>query len=142
SPSSASRPPPGSSRPSISSPTPASSATCHRSRNEEAQMHVAYIIVAAVFTVMLTMSARMKLAREPVAVEVIGDLVGVPLRFFPVLALLEVAGGAGLLVGIALKPLGVAAGACLAAYFVGAIASHLRKRDLVPGHLGPAFVML
>ena len=105
-------------------------------------MHVAYIIVAAVFTVMLTMSARMKLAREPVAVEVIGDLVGVPLRFFPVLALLEVAGGAGLLVGIALKPLGVAAGVCLVAYFVGAIASHLRKRDLVAGHLGPAIVML
>jgi uncharacterized membrane protein YphA (DoxX/SURF4 family) len=105
-------------------------------------MHVAYIIVAAVFTVMLTMSARMKLAREPVAVEVIGDVVGVPLQFFPVLALLEVAGGVGLLVGIGLKPLGVVAGACLVAYFIVAIASHLRKRDLIPGHLGPAIVML
>jgi hypothetical protein len=105
-------------------------------------MHVAYIIVAAVFTIMLTMSARMKLAREPVAVEVIGDLVGVPLRFFPVLALLEVAGGVGLLVGIGLMPLGVAAGACLVAYFIVALASHLRKRDLVLGHLGPGLVML
>jgi DoxX-like family len=105
-------------------------------------MHVAYIIVAAVFTVMLTMSARMKLAREPVAVEVIGDLVGVPLRLFPVLALLEVAGGVGLLAGIGVAPLGVAAGACLVAYFIAALASHLRKHDLVAGHLGPAVVML
>lgn len=105
-------------------------------------MHVAYIIVAAVFTVMLTMSARMKLAREPVAVEVIGDVVGVPLRFFPVLAFLEVAGAAGLLAGIAFEPLGVAAGACLVGYFIVAIAAHVRKGDLVPGHLGPATVML
>ena len=105
-------------------------------------MHVAYIIVVAVLTFILTMSARMKLAREPVAVEVIGDVVGVPLRFFPVFALLEVAGGAGLLVGIGLKPLGVAAGACLVTYFIVAIAAHVRKRDLVAGHLGPAIVLL
>jgi DoxX-like protein len=105
-------------------------------------MHLAYIIVAGVFTVMLTMSARMKLVREPVAVEVIGDLVGVPLRLFPVLALLEVAGGVGLLAGIGLKPLGAAAGASLVAYFIVAIGSHLRKHDLVPGHIGPAAVML
>src|SRR4051794_31847427 len=90
---------------------------------------------------MLTMSARMKVARDPVAVEVIGDVVGVPLRFFPVLALLEIAGAAGLLVGIELKALGVAAGACLVAYFIAAITSHLRKHDLVAGHLGPAVVM-
>src|SRR4051794_15170152 len=105
-------------------------------------MYVAYIVVAAVFTVMLSMSARMKLAREPVAVEVIGDLVGVPLRLFGVLALLEIAGAVGLLAGIGLKPIGVAAGACLVAYFVVAIAAHVRKRDLVPGHLGPGIVML
>ena len=104
-------------------------------------MHVAYIIVAGIFTVMLTMSARMKLVRDPVAVEVIGGVVGVPLRFFPVLALLEVAGAAGLLIGIGLKPLGVAAGVCLVAYFVVAIASHLRKRDLVAEHIAPAVMM-
>ncbi|HET6867516.1 MAG TPA: DoxX family protein [Solirubrobacteraceae bacterium] len=105
-------------------------------------MHVAYIIVAGVFTVMLTMSARMKLVRDPLAVEVIGGVVGVPLRMFPVLALLEVAGGVGLLAGIGVKPLGVAAGTGLLAYFIGAVTSHLRKRDLVLGHLGPPLMML
>jgi hypothetical protein len=105
-------------------------------------MHIAYIIVAAVFAIMLTMSARMKLVRDPLAVEVIGGVVGVPLRLFPALALLEVAGAVGLLAGIGLKPLGVAAGTGLVAYFVGAITSHLRKRDLVPGHIGPPVIML
>jgi DoxX-like family len=105
-------------------------------------MHVAYIILAVVFTVMLTMSARMKVIREPLAVEVIGEMVGVPLRFFPVLVLLEVAGGVGLLAGIGLKPIGVAAGACLVAYFVVAIASHVRRRVLAPGHVVPPVMML
>jgi hypothetical protein len=105
-------------------------------------MQIAYIIVAAVFSVMLGMSARMKLVHDPLAVEVIGGVVGVPLRFFPVLALLEVAGAAGLLVGIGLKPLGIAAGTGLVAYFVGAITSHLRKRDFVAGHIGPPVMML
>ena len=105
-------------------------------------MHVAYIVVAGVFTVMLTMSARMKVIHDPLAVEVIGGVVGVPLRLFPMLALLEVAGGVGLVAGIGLKPLGIAAGASLVAYFLVAIASHLRKRDLVPGHVGPPVVML
>lgn len=105
-------------------------------------MHIAYIVVAGVFTIMLTMSARMKLVREPLAVEVIRGIVGVPLRLFPALALLEVAGGVGLLAGIGLEALGVAAGACLVAYFVVAIASHLRKHDLVASHIGPPVMML
>jgi hypothetical protein len=105
-------------------------------------MRVAYIVVAGVFTVMLTMSARMKLVRDPLAVEVIGGVVGVPLRLFPVLSLLEVAGGVGLLAGIGIKPLGVAAGTGLVVYFIGAITAHLRKRDIVPGHIGPPVMML
>ena len=105
-------------------------------------MYVAYIIVAAAFTDMLTMSAWRKLVHDPLAVEVIGGVVGVPLRFFGVLAVLELAGGAGLLAGIGLAPLGIAAAACLVAYFVVAIAAHLRKHDLVAGHVFPAVMML
>jgi hypothetical protein len=105
-------------------------------------VHVAYVVIAGVFAVMLTMSARMKIVHDPLAVEVIGDVVGVPVRFFPVLALLEVAGGLGLLAGIGLKPLGIAAAASLVAYFLAAIASHLRKHDLVRAHIGPPVMML
>jgi uncharacterized membrane protein YphA (DoxX/SURF4 family) len=105
-------------------------------------MHVVYIIVASVFTVMLTMSARMKLIRDPLVVQVIGNLIGVPLRVFPLLAFLEIAGGVGLLVGIATKPLGVAAGACLVAYFIVATGSHVRRRVLAPSQVLPPVMML
>jgi len=104
-------------------------------------MYVAYIAVAGVLMVVLSMSARMKLVRDQRAVEVIGGVVGVPLRAFPVLALLEIAGGVGLLAGIWVKPLGVAAGVGLAVYFSVAAASHLRVRDLSAEHVLPAVVL-
>jgi hypothetical protein len=105
-------------------------------------MHVAYIAVAGILMVALAMSARMKLVRDQRAVEVIGGVVGVPLRAFPVLAVLEIAGGVGLVAGIWVKPLGVAAGASLAAYFIIATMSHLRVRDLTAEHVLPALVLL
>jgi hypothetical protein len=105
-------------------------------------MQAAYIAVAGVLTVMLAMSARMKLVRDQRAVEVIGGVVGVPLRAFPVLALLEIAGAVGLLAGIWFKPLGVAAAAGLVVYFVGALVSHLRVRDLSAQHLLPGALLL
>ena len=105
-------------------------------------MYVAYIAVAGVLTVMLAMSARMKLVHDQRAVDVIGGVVGVPLGAFPVLAILEVAGGVGLLAGIWLKLLGVAAGAGLVTYFIVAIASHLRVRDLDAEHLFPGVLLL
>jgi hypothetical protein len=105
-------------------------------------MHVAYIAVAGVLTVMLALSARMKLVHDQRAVDIIGGVVGVPLRVFPVLALLEIAGAVGLLAGIWLKPLGVAAGAGLVTYFIVATTSHLRVHDLDPEHVFPAVVLL
>lgn len=105
-------------------------------------MYFAHVVFSALFAVMLTMSARMKLVRDPMAVEVIGDIVGVPLRFFPVLAMLEVAGAVGLLIGIGVKSLGVATGIALVVYFIVATSAHLRRRDIVLGHLLPPVMML
>jgi hypothetical protein len=105
-------------------------------------MKAAYIIVAALAAIMLALSARLKVTRDPNAVEIIGNVVGVPIRFFNLLALLEVAGGVGLLVGIGVKALGVAAGIGLVLYFVVATSSHVRVRDFVLEHIGPALLML
>jgi DoxX-like protein len=102
----------------------------------------AYAVVAVVYSLALVMSVRMKLVRDPRAVEVIGGIVGVPLRLFPVLAFLELAGAVGLLAGIAFEGLGIAAAVALMAYFIGAAGSHIRVRDFAPEHLLPAFVLL
>lgn len=53
-----------------------------------------------------------------------------PRRFWRVLPWLKLAAGAGLIAGIWIPFLGVVTAACLVAYFVVAIAFHLRARDL------------
>ncbi len=105
-------------------------------------MKIAYDIVAVIYSLMLVMSVRLKLVRDPTAVEVIGNIHGVPLPLFPVLASLELAGAVGLLVGIGVEALGVAAAVGLVTYFICAIASHIRVRDFAPDHFIPAMLML
>lgn len=57
--------------------------------------------------------------------------VGVPRSWLPLLGGLKLAGGAGLIVGLAGVPLiGVAAAAGLVAFFVGALVTHLRAKVL------------
>jgi hypothetical protein len=55
--------------------------------------------------------------------------VGFPRRFWPALTPLKLAAAAGLVLGIWLAPLAVLTGAALVAYFLVAIAMHLRARD-------------
>lgn len=92
-------------------------------------MFVALIVVTVLLAAVCVSSASLKLRKKEQAVAVIHGIVGVPLRFFPVLAGLELAGAAGILLGLWLEPLGIAAAAGLVAYFVGAVIGHLRVRD-------------
>jgi len=105
-------------------------------------MNIAYDVVAVIYSLVLVMSVRLKLVRAPNAVEVIGNIHRVPLFLFPALALLELAGAVGLLVGIWVEALGVAAAVGLVMYFVSATVSHIRVRDFAADHVGPALVML
>lgn len=89
-------------------------------------MFIALIIASVVLAAMAGGSAIKKLQKDEQVVTVIGGTVGVPERLFPVLAALELAGAAGVLVGLALAPIGVLAAAGLVAYFVGAFAGHIR----------------
>jgi len=61
-------------------------------------------------------------------VKVIYETVGVPLKYFPLLAICGLRAGPafGLVVGIWLPALGVAGAIVLVVYFVGAVVSHLR----------------
>jgi hypothetical protein len=92
-------------------------------------MFIALVIAAVLLAVMCASSASAKLRKDERSVATIGGTVGVPLRFFPVLAGLELAGAAGILVGLWLEPLGIAAAAGLVAYFVGAAIGHIRAGD-------------
>jgi DoxX-like family len=103
-------------------------------------MHAAYLIATLVFALLVTFSGIAKIRRDPRVMKVVHETVGVPLKYFPVLAGCEIAGAIGLMDGILWPPLGVAAGIGLVLYFLGAIVAHLRVGD-VKG-IGSAVSML
>lgn len=92
-------------------------------------MHIAYLVVTIVFALMVAFSGVGKIRRHQHQVRVIHETVGVPLKFFPLLAACEFAGALGLLAGIGWPPLGIAGGVGLVLYFMGAVLSHLRVGD-------------
>src|SRR6516165_1894347 len=103
-------------------------------------MDTAYRVIAILLAAMLVFSGLGKIRRDPRQMRVVHEIIGVPLKYFTLLATCEFAGSLGLVLGIWWPPLGVAAGIGLVLYFVGAVASHLRVGD-VKG-IGPAAFML
>jgi DoxX-like family len=92
-------------------------------------MFIALVILTVILAAICVSSAVMKLRQTEQVVAVIGGTVGVPTRYFPILAALEVAGAAGIVIGLWIAPLGIAAALGLVAYFLGALGGHLRVRD-------------
>jgi predicted membrane channel-forming protein YqfA (hemolysin III family) len=90
---------------------------------------IAYIVVAIVLGLGLAGSASAKIRKDE---RVTAGLTaaGVPLSWFVPLALLELAGTAGLLIGIWWRPLGIAAAIGVILYFIGAVFFHIRAKDL------------
>jgi hypothetical protein len=103
-------------------------------------MSLAYDIAGIVLALMLLVSAYTKLIRNQQLVDGLTSL-GVPLGMFPFLAACEIAGAAGLVIGIWWAPLGIAAAVGVVLYFVGAVGTHLRKSDYT-GMPSPAVLLL
>lgn len=103
-------------------------------------MFITYCVLAVLYAVMLTASGITKLQYHPEVVKIIHELIGVPLAYFPALAVAEFAGAAGLVAGIWRPSLGIAAAIGVVIYFVGAIISHLLVGD-VAGLGSPAFML-
>ena len=91
-------------------------------------MFVVTVVVSVLLSLALVGSAAGKLTKNPKIVEQLTGL-GVPAARLPVLAVLELAGAAGLLVGLGVPALGVAAAIGVILYFVGAVVTHVRAHD-------------
>lgn len=91
-------------------------------------MDVAATIASLLLAALVVVSATIKLARREPYVQ--GYLrVGVPEERLNLLAAVLLAAAAGLALGLAWPPIGVAAAAGLVLYFAAAIAAHLRADD-------------
>lgn len=88
-------------------------------------MDVIFVVISIVLSVMLAGAAAADLVRHrKIAVNM--AQVGVPESWMMMLGVLKAAGAAGLLVGILVPPIGVAAATGVVLYFVGAIVVHVR----------------
>ncbi|PJN29724.1 DoxX family protein [Kitasatospora sp. CB02891] len=91
-------------------------------------MFTGYVVVAALLVLGLSASAFLTFTRNP-QVTASMTKVGVPDSWLPWLGTAKAAGALGLLAGLLVPPLGVAAAVGLMLYFVGAAVSHLRVKD-------------
>ena len=91
-------------------------------------MTIAYYVVAVVAALWIGFSSYSLFARKAFVVDSLVDY-GVPRSWWNWLALAKGAGALGLIVGIFIPALGIAAAIGLTLYFVGAVATTLRARS-------------
>jgi len=93
-------------------------------------MTISLIIFGALLAFAAIGSAISKLFKVPDVMAAMAS-VGVKPSQVPFLALLEIAGGLGVITGIWVPSLGTLASICLVAYFAGALLSHMKKKHKV-----------
>jgi DoxX-like family len=91
-------------------------------------MFAAYIVVTVLAAAANAFSATLDFIRFK---QILTNMarVGVSQSWITMLGVLKAAGALGLLVGIGLPSIGIAAGIGLVLFFIGAIITHLRARD-------------
>ena len=102
-------------------------------------MGIALIVLASLLGIAAAGSGIQKLRRDARIVASMHS-VGVTDRQIPILAILELLGALGLLVGIWIAPIGLAAAIGLSLYFLGAVIAHFRVG--APKEAIPAFVLM
>jgi len=93
-------------------------------------MTIALIIFGSLLAFAAIGSAISKLVKVPDVMAAMAS-VGVKPNQIPVLAVLEIAGGLGVILGIWNKQLGIVSSAALVLYFVGALYSHFSRKHKV-----------
>jgi DoxX-like family len=89
---------------------------------------LATAVVSVLLAAALSYSAFRKLSHRPVVVQTYRRA-GVPEDRLDQLAIVLLAGAAGLLLGLIWAPVGLAAAACLVVYFLVAVTFHVRADD-------------
>lgn len=88
-------------------------------------MFTAYVVVAGL-TVVVNLAAGVADLMKAEFVLGNSDTLGLPRRWLPMLAWLKLAGAAGVVLGLWVPALGLAAATGLVLFFVGAVGAHVR----------------
>jgi hypothetical protein len=98
------------------------------------------VVITSLLAALFLATAAMKLAQVPRSIEM-RDHLGVAAPAWRLIGGLELAGASGVLLGLAVPALGIAACGGLVATSLGAIASHVRVQDK-PADAAPAVLAL
>lgn len=104
-------------------------------------MDILFVVLTSFLGFAISASAVGKIKRIPGAVESLTHT-GVKPEQFNKLAALEILGAIGLLVGIWVQPIGAAASAGIALYFIGAQTAHMRIKDSFKNMFPATFLFL
>jgi DoxX-like family len=104
-------------------------------------MHIATIVLSVLLAVELAATGAMKVVATGTA-RANAEHLGVSLGLSRLIGIAELAAAAGLLVGIAVKPLAVVTAAAVVLLMVGAIGYHLKARDKAAAVLPAAITAL
>jgi uncharacterized membrane protein YphA (DoxX/SURF4 family) len=102
-------------------------------------MFVVTLILAILLALAFGASGAQKLAGAKMASDTAGHL-SIAFSRYRLIGVPEILGAIGLLVGLAVWPLGVAAAAGLVLVMIGAVVAHVRVGDKIAG-FGPAVVL-
>jgi hypothetical protein len=102
-------------------------------------MFLMTVIVAALLALIYFVTGGLKLAETRLSLEM-GEHLGIARGMSKAVGLLEVSAATGLLVGLAIWPLGVAAGCGLVLLMIGAVITHVRAGDKAR-QIGPPVVL-
>ena len=102
-------------------------------------MFVVTLILAILLALAFGASGAQKLAGAKMASDTAGHL-NIAFGRYRLIGVPEILGAIGLLIGLAVWPLGVAAAAGLVLVMIGAVAAHVRVGDKIAG-FGPAVVL-
>ena len=91
-------------------------------------MQLVVNVLGGFLIVVCVVSALGDFARVPSLVETMNRL-GISAKMLPVLGLIKMLGAIGVGIGFAQGALAIAMGACLSAYFAGAVIAHTRVKD-------------
>jgi hypothetical protein len=104
-------------------------------------MFVATVVLSGLLALVFGAGAAGKLTRARGELSKAAKL-GIPWPRYRLIAVPEAAAAAGLLAGLGIAALGVAAAAGLVALMTGALAFRIRVRDAIPWLLGDAAVLV
>ena len=105
-------------------------------------MFIVTAVISVLLAAVLAGSAFAKLTKNPQVIEGLVHRVGVPEDQLWVLAGLELAATAGLIIGLFWAPLGIAAAIGVILYFIGALIAHFRANDTAAATVLPPTVIL